>query len=400
MVEMKLFYFAAIELGHGDAPNRHTLELCNHLAQRGHRIWLFVPFRRLPSTDLHPNVRLVSVPVLYGFGTFLRSLSFRLALPLWSWRRFLRLRPDVVYVRTGFLDWIAIAPLRLLFDFVHVGEWNGIRSLETPGGRLKRLLIAWQERVTLRLSDKVIGVAPELCEWAIATGQVKPDQTAAIGNGVPTDLFAPMPLEEARSQLDLETDRQYLTFTSTLKPWHDTASLIRALPDILEQWSGQVHLLVVGDGPERERLVRLADELGVNHAIRWVGRVPADRVPLYINASEVCLAPFPAGRDYFSAIKVFEYMGCARPFVTTQLGAAFDELVKDCQCGILVPPGDPAALAAAVLRLLCDPELRARLGSNGRRAALERYSWAKVAERTEQFIQEPPLSSQLARHDP
>ena len=92
---------------------------------------------------------------------------------------------------------------------------------------------------------------------------------------------------------------------------------------------------------------------------------------------------------YFSPIKVFEYMACGCPFVTTRLGSSYDDLIESCQCGILVPPNDPSALAQAVVQLLRNPEQCERLGRQGRQVAVERYSWAKIAERTEQFITQP-----------
>jgi glycosyltransferase involved in cell wall biosynthesis len=383
---MDIFYFASIRLGQANAANRHVLEVCNQLAERGHRIHLFVPFRRSPLVALHHRVEIVPVPVVYGFSLLLTTLSFYFALPWWAAGHFARVHPDVVYTRMTFLDWLAIVPLRVFFRFSYVPEVNGIRSMEAGGSAVKRWLIAWQEKITLRLSDKVIGVAPELCQWIVETGNLGPEQTVAIGNGVSTDVFQPMPAQHAQEALGLDVGLRYLTFVSSLTPWHDTSTLIQAMPRLLSEFPNVVRLLIVGDGPEKDHLVDLAQKLGVDHAIDWVGWVSSDRVPLYINASEICLAPFPAGRDYFSAIKVYEYMGCGRPYVTTRLGATFDDQLESCQCGVFVAPGDASALAEAVVDLLRDPEQRERLGRRGREVAVERYSWSRIAEQIERFI--------------
>ena len=389
---MNLFYFAALELGQSDAANRHTLEMCHHLAQRGHQILLFVPFKRSSPTTLHPNIQIIPVPVLYSRKMLLTTLSFYLALPWSSWRHFVHLRPEIVYTRAGFLDCIAIAPLRLFFKFTYVAELNGIRSLETEGNVMKRRLVAWLERLSIRLCDKAIGVTPELCQWAIETGRLRPEQTAAIGNGVPVKLFHPMPSAEAQHILGLDLNVRYLNFTGSLKPWHGTQTLIQALPDILIEFPTGVRLLIVGDGPEKERLMKLAQQLGVHHVIDWIGQVSIQKVPFYINASEICLALFTLERNIqtgISPIKVFEYMACGRPFITTRIGATYDDLIESCQCGILVPPNDSSALAQAVAQLLRNPEQCKRLGRQGRQIAVEWYSWAKIAERTEQFIMQP-----------
>ena len=393
---MMIFYFAALELGRPDAANRHTIEVCQHLAQRGHQILLFAPFKRSPSTTLDPKIQIIPVPVHYGQKQLLTSLSYYLALPWVAWRYIMRLRPAVVYTRASFLDVITIAPLRLCFKFTYVAEVNGTRSLETKGNVVKLYLVARLERLSMVLADKAICVTPALRQWAIVIGKLKSEQTVTIGNGVNVEKFYPIQSSQARSILGLDKNVRYLTFTCSLKPWHCTRFLIEALPDIVSEFPTGIRLLIVGDGPEKVRMLKLARRLGVNHAIDWVGQVSPHKVPLYINASEICLAPFSLERNAqtgISPIKIFEYIACGRPFVTTRIGAAYDDFIESCRCAVLVPPNDPTALAAAVVKLLKNPKQCARMGQQGRRIAVERYSWAKIAEQIEQFITQPRLLS-------
>lgn len=393
---MKLFYLAAIELGRPDAANRHTIEMCNHLAQRGHQIFLFVPFKRSPLTTLHPNIQIIPVPVFYCRKQLITSLSFYLSL-FWSFgRHFIRLRPQVVYTRASYLDVITIAPLRLFFKFTYVAEVNGTRSLETKGNVVKRHLVARLERLSMVLADKAIGVTPALRQWAIVIGKLKSEQTVTIGNGVNVEQFYPIQSSQARSVLGLDKNVRYLTFTCSLKPWHGTRFLIEALSDILSEFPSGVRLLIVGDGPEKLRMIKLARRLGVNHAIDWIGQVSSNKVPLYINAGEICLAPFSLERNAqtgISPIKIFEYMACGRPFITTRVETTYDNLIESCRCAVLIPPNQPVELAHAVVRLLRNPEQCERMGQQGRQIVVKRYSWAKIAEQTEQFITQPRLLS-------
>jgi glycosyltransferase involved in cell wall biosynthesis len=306
------------------------------------------------------------------------------------------MRPQIVYCRSSFLDFIAISVLRIFFGFTYVAEVNGIRSLETTGNYAKRYLVAWMERISIGFCDKVVAVTPELREWAFKTGKLRPEQTATIGNGVSVELFHPIPSLHAKQMLGLDLDLRYLTFTSSLKPWHGTQLLIEALSIFLGEFPSGIRLLIVGDGPEKVRMVKLARRLGVNHAIDWVGHVSINKVPLYINAGEICLAPFTLERNAqtgISPIKIFEYMACSRPFITTRVETTYDNLIEACHCGVLVPPNDTTALAAAVVKLLQNPKQRERMGQQGRRIAVERYSWAKIAEQIEQFITQPRLLS-------
>ncbi len=387
---MNFFYFSGVDLEQSDAASRHTLEICNNLAQRGHHILLFVPHNHPPVVkSLHSSIQLVPVPVRYGHIPLLISILFYLALPWTSWRYFRQIKPEIVYTRASFLDFIAIAPLQLFFKFSYVAEINGIRSMETSNNTAKRWVIAWFERLSMRLCDKAIGVTPELCQWAINQGRLQAKQVIAIGNGVPTELFYPIPAEQIKKLLNLDLNKRYLNFTSSLKAWHGTRLLIKALPVILAEFPDDVCLLIVGDGPERQSLTDLAHQIGVNEAIHWVGSVSIEEVPQYINASELCLAPFVLERNVktgVSPIKVFEYMACGRPFVTTRIGAAYDMMIESCDCGILVPPDDVNALAESVIYLLHYPEQGKEMGELGRETAVNKYSWAKIAEQIEQFI--------------
>jgi glycosyltransferase involved in cell wall biosynthesis len=261
-------------------------------------------------------------------------------------------------------------------------------------------LVARLERLSILLADKAICVTPALRQWAIEIGNLKPAQTVTISNGVNVKQFYPIPSSRARAILGLDTNVRYLTFTCSLKPWHGTRFLIESLVCILSEYSSGIRLLIVGDGPEKLRMVELARQLGVKHIIDWIGQVSINKVPLYINAGEICLAPFTVERNVqtgISPIKIFEYMACSRPFITTRVETTYNNLIVSCHCGVLVPPNDPTALAAAVVKLLQNPKQCARMGQQGRRIAVERYSWAKITEQIEQFITQPRLLSNKKR---
>jgi glycosyltransferase involved in cell wall biosynthesis len=125
-------------------------------------------------------------------------------------------------------------------------------------------------------------------------------------------------------------------------------------------------LVVAGDGPLRARVPGA------------LGFVPHGELEgLYARAAVVAC---PSRREGFG-VACLEAMAHARPVVATDVGGLRD-LVVDGETGLVVPPRDPAALRAALDRLLADPALRRRLGSAGRRRAQERFSWDVVTEAT------------------
>ncbi|HZG42231.1 MAG TPA: glycosyltransferase, partial [Longimicrobium sp.] len=134
------------------------------------------------------------------------------------------------------------------------------------------------------------------------------------------------------------------------------------------------HLVIVGDGPMREELERLAVEHGVAGRVTLAGRV--ESVASHYAAADVFALPATARSEAFGLVQL-EAMAAGLPVVNTQIPSGVPFVSRDGQTGLTVPPRDPAALAAAITRLLDDAALRARLG----RAARERVAAEFGAER-------------------
>ena len=137
----------------------------------------------------------------------------------------------------------------------------------------------------------------------------------------------------------------------------------------------------------RNELSRLALELGVADSFIFTGVVHYDRVPLYINASDLCVAPFIVARNAkigLSPLKLYEYMACGKPVVAAAIGGVTD-LLEASKGGIPVPPEDPDALARAVLKLLLDEDLRQCTGCRGSQYVMKNHSWCRVEKRVEEI---------------
>ena len=169
-------------------------------------------------------------------------------------------------------------------------------------------------------------------------------------------------------------------------PRKDTKTLLRALPLVRDRIPN-VQLRVIGGGPELENLRALALELEVAHSVTFQGAVPEDEEVrrAYGQAHVFCL---PSLQEGFGIVFV-EAMAAGLPVVAARAGAV-PEVVEEGKTGLLVPPGDPEALAAALIRLL-EPEegaaLRRRLGEAGRKRS-RRFTPPRVAERFLEAVQE------------
>ncbi|MDA0999062.1 MAG: glycosyltransferase family 4 protein [bacterium] len=164
----------------------------------------------------------------------------------------------------------------------------------------------------------------------------------------------------------LSVGRQY--------PRKNTRALIEAMPRVRAAVP-DVLLRVVGGGPMAARLEEMAADLGLGDSVKFLGELPdeADVRRAYFEADVFCL---PSLQEGFGIV-FLEAMAAGLPVVAVR-ATAVPEVVPDGEAGLLVPPGDEEALSAALIRLLQDADLRARLGRAGRTHVL-RYDWPEVA---------------------
>jgi glycogen(starch) synthase len=146
--------------------------------------------------------------------------------------------------------------------------------------------------------------------------------------------------------------------------------LVQAFSRLRESFPA-LRLRLAGDGPERPRLERIARETGVADAVDFLGWVPFGAVPAVMAEATMLVVPSriePLGMVAVQAAQM------ARPVVATRVGG-LPEAVVDGETGLLVPPEDETALAAAIARLLRDPSLARRLGEQARPSVQARLAW-------------------------
>jgi glycosyltransferase involved in cell wall biosynthesis len=246
-------------------------------------------------------------------------------------------------------------------------EFNRFRS--SPLG--PREVLA--ERAIWAEADLVVTPTRVMAERVRRAGQ---RHVMVVPNAVDPDRFRPLPHREAlRRELGLE-GRFVVCWAGRLKPWHDLETLVAAVAGLPE--SLQAILLLVGDGPERERATRLAERLG--GAMRFTGPLPHADVPRQLAAADACVAGLPPDPrfHYFSPVKAIEYLAAGRPTVVAEAGD-LAELVS-CGAALGYRPGEVADLRAQLEALAVDPTLGERLSRKGRSLARSR-TWRAAARR-------------------
>jgi glycosyltransferase involved in cell wall biosynthesis len=196
--------------------------------------------------------------------------------------------------------------------------------------------------------------------------RVRRDQVRVIPVGVETDVFQPPTVPRVPGRI--------VAVSSSDSPMKGARVLLEAIAKLRTE--RDVELVVVGrpraDGP----VARAVDELGIADAVRFVTGLPDPALAELFGSAEVAVVP--SLYEGFS-IPAVEAMSCATPLVASR-GGALPEVVGD--CGVLVEPGNPSDLAAALAGLLDDEPRRRALGAAGRRRVEERYTWRATAAAT------------------
>ena len=113
--------------------------------------------------------------------------------------------------------------------------------------------------------------------------------------------------------------------------------------------------------------------------MRFTGAVSYEKIPLYINAGDVCVVPKIPLKSGYSPLKLYEYMACGRPVIATRTEGF--EILEEKNAGLLVNPENSQQFANAIIQLLTDKELGSRMGEHGRTYVVENHSWEIIARR-------------------
>ena len=291
-------------------------------------------------------------------------------------------RPDVIYERYNLYFPSGIwarrrfrVPLLLEVNAPLYEERRRYGGIALPG------LAQWSERHAWRGADLVLPVTEVLAGYVAAAG-VPRERIHVIPNGINEQAFASLPDREAAKRALGLAGRFVLGFVGFMRDWH---GLDRVLHFMNEHPRGDLHALLVGDGPDGERLRRIAGELGLASRLTITGVMERTAVPSAIAAFDVALQP--AVVEYASPLKLFEYLYVGLPIVAPD-SPNIREVLSDGENGLLFDPRDDASFRGVLERLLADEMLRLRLAARARETVqLRDLTWASNARRVTRLAQ-------------
>ena len=384
---MRIFVLSIVDLGVPDAQRVHLLEKWSRIAARGNEVHLWV-YGGDPAMEglAGSNLTIRRAPHLRV--RFVMDLSYQLFLLSGVILQALKGRPDVVYVRNSALDFASIlaalfcrSPLVVELPGPILEE--GARYGFSP---LKYRLAAWLMRCKMRLAARVITVTEPIKQGLVDTYGLDPDMVAVVQNAANTELFRPLPREESLAALGLASGKRYVGFVGNLSPWHGVEVLVEAAMQVLAR-DRSIVFLIVGDGVMRKTLEERVIREGFGDNIVFTGAVPYQEVPRYVACCHLMTLPLINKADQdsgYSPLKLYEYLACGRPVVSSRLKGL--EVVEEEQVGSLITANQPEVLAVAIHTLLANEERLAEMGQNGRRVAVEKFDWSVVATHTLQEL--------------
>jgi glycosyltransferase involved in cell wall biosynthesis len=332
----------------------HLREILKRSVRDGDEVtWLAEAFPGAAAEDVVDGIRIVRAGTWYNAHLALGSL-YR--------ARFRKERVDLVVEDINKVPFFtpSFAGVPVVAVVPHLFGATVFREAPLPVGA-----VVWAHEALLPLVYRrtpFLAISESTREDLVRRGIAR-DRVSVVRCGLDQESYAVTTPPAARLPV--------VSFLGRLRKYKGAQHVVRALPSILAAVP-DARLDVIGDGPYRPALERLAARLGVTARVRFRGALPHDAKVAALNEAQVATCPSP--KEGWG-LTVIEANACGSPVVASR-SPGLVESVRDGETGILVPHGDIPALAAAVTRLLRDRDARLRMAEAGRRWAAT-FDWER-----------------------
>lgn len=392
---MRVCFLAPELLPNQGGVGTYSVEILRQLAGRG-EITVLTPLRKRGS-EVYDRRRLEEyfghrcevLPISEARDTFLYNLAFQRGV-----RRYLvgegRAEGfDLIHSQHAHMPDLLVPGGRRLPPTVRTvhttieGQRRGIRIARELGGRLESserwqvalapVLRAAEWAVLRRPNDSFIAVSNWM-RGELEAGGIAADRIQVIHCGGDPERFRPELRQPERLRSTPESRVVLYPGRPTLVK--GAGVLARAIPRVVERFPRAEFVFTGGGAEEFLRLATLSPSVAGH--VRFLGYLPYDDLPTVFASADLMIAP-----TYYEdfPIRILESLASGIPVVASEVGG-IREVVVTGSTGTLVPPGDPGALADAIVDLLENDGLRSRLGANGRRRIVEEFSWQNAGQRT------------------
>jgi glycosyltransferase involved in cell wall biosynthesis len=302
--------------------------------------------------------------------------AWRRPLRFWCSMRSQQPQPDVYDAHFAFhaVLLVLFGKTRKVPLVVHFqGPW-GAESAVQGANPLVVYIKRAIERVVYRRAETVVVLSEAFRDLLISDYGVSTSRIQVVAPGVDVGRFVPGSRQDARHALGIAEGRPVAVAVRRLVPRMGLDVLLRAWTRLPSGPDGPL-LAIVGAGPDRDRLERLAQNLGISSNVRFVGRVTEEQLPSWYLAADVSVVPSVALEGF--GLVALESLACGTPVVASDVGG-LREALGALRSDLLVSPGDPEALGDRLRRALLDGAVPSAAAC---REFAETHSWAQVAKR-------------------
>ncbi|MEM3641615.1 MAG: glycosyltransferase [Candidatus Bathyarchaeia archaeon] len=353
-----------------DAASVHTQRWAKYFVEQRHEVHI-ISFENAQIEGA--SVHFLKLPILVRSATFPLKIAslYRIKLLI------NKIKPDILHAHYA-INYGFFGALCNFKPYV-ITAW-GSDVLTVPEARLIAIVKRFIAKYALKKADVITCDAPHMREAMKKLG-VPSEKIKLIYFGVDTRKFSPNKKSENLKAALKIMDNPTVISLRNLEPIYDIESLVRAMPIVLKEVPETV-FVVAGKGTEEGKLRKLAESLGVSNNVRFVGFIPNDRLPEYLNTMDVYVST--ALSDAGIAASTAEAMSCGLPVVITDV-ADNRKWVENGVNGFLVPAKDPKALAEKIIYLLQNEDIRKRFGTANRKVIEERNNYYKEMEKMEEI---------------
>ena len=386
---MNILYSCLEDLSKPCGERTHVSEIVNNFAKLGHDVHLIALEKG--NLKLHSNVK------FYGMFPFINKRFLSLAT----------LYVQKIHVKSLIRKILKNENITLIYERhneydygIKIGKKLGIKTvLELNGvtSQEAKLQGASEDQVRaidnkeldrIKCANKIIVVSNGIKKYYSSLG-VEKKKFVVIPNGVDSVSFKPMDKNNCRKKLGF-CGFPIIGFVGSFRPYQGLEAAIEMMPYVLKEMP-QARLVLVGDTGNRnnfqfhptiDELKESAKRLKIEKNIIFSGRVEHEKIPFYINASDICIAPRRNNEVGItsSPLKIYEYLSCGKPVVCSSM-KDIEELIRKYNCGISVEPDNPKKFAEKIIFLIKNKKICDMYGENGRKTVLENYTWKCAANK-------------------
>lgn len=288
-----------------------------------------------------------------------------------------RFRPQILHIhgnKAAMIGWLAtrLWPVRHVITTVH----NFPSNLD-PASR-HHAMAKQTNRIVFNGAKRLIAVSTELKRCLEKDIGINARKITVIPNGIDIarwEAYRNTDCLDVSRSLGLPDDAILIGVVGRLVPFKGHRVLLKSMRQVIGSHPN-AYLLVVGDGPLREKLEEQVKELGISQNVRFLGFI--DEPGRYMAALDLFV--LPSVNEPFGIV-LLEAMAMGLPVVSTRAGGVPD-IIEDGVTGLLAEPGDEKSLASAIEKVLDDKKLRKSLAQNGEREVCDRFTVKAMADKT------------------